>query len=40
MESQTKMDLNRPRSATELLGLTFELYGRYPWLFPTLAAAS
>ncbi len=38
MEGQVKSDLNRPRSATELLGLTFELYGRYPWLFPTLAA--
>jgi hypothetical protein len=38
MKGRANVELDRPRSATELLGVTFQLYGRYPLLFPILAA--
>jgi hypothetical protein len=39
MDGQPKLEIERERSATEVVGGTFELYRRYPWLFPTLAFA-
>jgi hypothetical protein len=38
MDGRTNLELDRPRSATELLRVTFRLFGRYPLIFPTLAA--
>jgi hypothetical protein len=38
MDGGTNLELDRPRSATELLRFTFQLFGRYPLIFPTLAA--
>ncbi len=38
MDGGPTIEVNRPRSASDLLSLTFDLYGRYPLLFPTLAA--
>jgi hypothetical protein len=32
------IEIDRPRSAPELIGATFALYRRYPWLFLVLAA--
>jgi hypothetical protein len=37
MEEPVKLDLDRPRSAPELIGATFALYRRYSWLFLILA---
>jgi uncharacterized membrane protein len=39
MAGQTISESERPRSASELIGATFELYRSLPLLFPTLAAA-
>jgi hypothetical protein len=39
MAGESNIELDRSRSETELLEVTFRLYARYPWLFPTLAAA-
>jgi hypothetical protein len=38
MDGQPILEIERPRSATELIGATFSLYRRYPWLFLVLAA--
>jgi hypothetical protein len=38
MDEQPILEIERPRSATELIGATFALYRRYPWLFLVLAA--
>jgi hypothetical protein len=38
MAGGTNLEIERPRSATELIGATFTLYRRYPWLFLALAA--
>jgi hypothetical protein len=38
MDGQPMTDVERPRSTTELIGATFELYQAYPWLFLLLAA--
>src|SRR4029077_10474980 len=38
-DGQPIMEIERPRSATELIGATFTLYRTYPWLFPILAFA-
>jgi hypothetical protein len=38
MGPHAKLELERERSASDLLSLTFDLYRRYPLLFPTLAA--
>ena len=37
MDGQPIMEVERPRSAFELIGATFSLYRRYSWLFLTLA---
>lgn len=37
MGGGTILEIDRPRSATELIGATFQLYRRYPWLFLVLA---
>jgi hypothetical protein len=39
MDGQPILEIERPRSAFKLIGATFSLYRRYPWLFPTLAFA-
>lgn len=39
MDRRNLDGIERERSAGEVLGKAFELYGRYPLLFPTLAAA-
>jgi hypothetical protein len=39
MDEQPILEIERPRSAFDLLAATIELYRRYPWLFPTLAFA-
>jgi hypothetical protein len=39
MAGESNIELDRSRSETELLGATFQVYARYPWLFPILAAA-
>jgi hypothetical protein len=39
MGGGTISEIERPRSATELIGATLSLYRSYPWLFPTLAFA-
>jgi hypothetical protein len=36
---QTNLELDRPRSATQLIGATFEVYRRFPLLFLILAGA-
>jgi hypothetical protein len=38
MDAQPILEIERPRSAFELIGATFSLYRRYPWLFLLLAA--
>ncbi len=38
MDGQPILEIERPRSATELIDATFALYRRYPWLFLVLAA--
>jgi hypothetical protein len=38
MAGQSELEIERPRSAPELIGATFALYRRYPWLFLILAA--
>jgi hypothetical protein len=37
MDKQPIVDVDRPRSAPELIGATFSLYRRYSWLFLVLA---
>jgi hypothetical protein len=39
MDSPPNLEIERERSAFELIGATFSLYRRFPWLFPTLAFA-
>jgi hypothetical protein len=39
MDTPPILEIERPRSAPELIGATFALYRRFPWLFPTLAFA-
>jgi hypothetical protein len=39
MDGQPTIEIERPRSAFDLLAATIDLYRRYPWLFPTLAFA-
>jgi hypothetical protein len=39
MDGRPILEIERPRSAWELIGATFTLYRRFPWLFPTLAFA-
>lgn len=39
MDEQPILEIERPRSAFDLLAATIDLYRRYPWLFPTLAFA-
>jgi hypothetical protein len=38
MDGQPILEIERPRSAFELIGATFALYRRFPWLFLVLAA--
>jgi hypothetical protein len=38
MDGHPNLEIERPRSATELIGATFALYRRFPWLFLALAA--
>jgi hypothetical protein len=38
MDGQPINEIERPRSAWQLIGATFALYRRYPWLFLVLAA--
>jgi hypothetical protein len=38
MDAQPNLEIERERSAFELIGGTFALYRRYPWLFLALAA--
>lgn len=38
MDGQPILEIERPRSAFELIGATFTLYRRFPWLFLVLAA--
>jgi hypothetical protein len=38
MARESNIELDRSRSAFGLIGVTFKLYGRYPWLFFVLAA--
>lgn len=38
MNAQANLEIERSRSATELIGATFALYRRFPWLFLVLAA--
>jgi hypothetical protein len=38
MDGPPSLELNRPRSAPQLIGATLSLYRRYPWLFLILAA--
>jgi hypothetical protein len=37
MDGQPIMEIERPRSAFQLIAATFDLYRRFPWLFLTLA---
>jgi hypothetical protein len=39
MDEQPILEIERPRSAFDLLAATIDVYRRYPWLFPTLAFA-
>lgn len=38
MDGQPLLEIERPRSATELIRATFSLYQAFPWLFLALAA--
>ena len=40
MDGQPILEIERPRSAFELIGATFSLYRRYSWLFLILAGGS